>query len=321
MVKRNIYFNLLWNSIDFIPSIKSKEEGMPMNQNDSETLRNTLPPKFIGAAFMLLWAFTFSTAMAFAKTLSPEVDSVTVLFMRYFFGLVFFSPFILQSGFKGFTTSRPTLHIIRVIALGIAVTCTYFAYRNLPLALATSIGMTGPLFTTILAMLLLKDKVPLSKWALILLGHVGVIIAVRPHEMAITIVVWVALLANLFAACSIICVKLLSRTESTFTIMLYANTATTFMAGLIVFSFWKTPGLHDILTLMAVGAFGVFSQFCSVTALRYANPSFLAPFEYTRLCFAIPVGFIFFEEIPNLWVILGSLIIIAATYGLTRVEQ
>lgn len=304
-----------------------------MNQSDAqavnsigplshlETLKNRLPPKLIGATFMLLWALSFSTAMAFAKTLSSDVDSVMVLFMRYFFGLIFFSPFIIKAGVKGFVTSRPLLHMTRVITLGIAVGCTYFAYRNLPLALATSIGMTGPLFTTVLAMLLLKDEVSLLKWSLILLGYAGVIVTVRPHEMGISIGVWVALAANLFAALSIICVKLLTRTESTFTIMLYVNTATTFIAGLVALVFWKMPSTSDLLSLIAVGGFGVFSQFCTVTALRFANPSFLAPFEYTRICFAIPVGFIFFDEIPNIWVIMGSLIIIGATYGLTRVER
>jgi drug/metabolite transporter (DMT)-like permease len=286
-----------------------------------EALKSKLSPKFIGATFMLLWALTFSTAMAFAKTLSPEVDSVIVLFMRYFFGLVFFSPFIIQAGTKGFVTSRPLLHLIRVTTLGIAVACTYFAYRNLPLALATSIGMTGPLFVTVLAILLLKDRVSFTKWTLILIGYVGVIVTVRPHEMSISIGVWAALAANLFAAFSMICVKLLTRTESTFTMMLYANTATTFIAGLVALVLWKTPAMPDILALIAVGGFGVLSQFCNVTAMRHANPSFLAPFEYTRICFAIPVGFIFFDEIPNIWVILGSLIIIGATYALTKVER
>lgn len=284
-------------------------------------LKEKLPSKLMGATFMLLWALSFSTAMGFAKTLSSEVDSVMVLFMRYFFGLIFFSPFIMKAGVKGFVTSRPILHIARIIALGAAVGCTYFAYRRLPLALATSIGMTGPLFTTVLAMILLKDEVRFAKWCLILFGYTGVIVAVRPHEVGISIGVWVALMANLCAAVSIICVKLLTRTESTFTIMLYANTATTFIAGLIAVIFWKTPSLSDLLSLIAVGGFGVFSQYCNVTALRFANPSFLAPFEYTRICFAIPVGFIFFDEVPNMWVIFGSLIIVAATYGLARVER
>lgn len=286
-----------------------------------DILKNKLPPKFIGAGFMLLWALSFSTAMAFAKTLSQEVDSFIVLFMRYFIGLVFFTPFIINVGFKGFMTKRPFLHCVRVLALGSAVACTYFAYRNLPLALATSIGMTGPLFTTLLAILILKERVSLKKWAFILLGYSGVLIAVRPHEMAISIGVWASLMANILAALSNICIKVLTRTERTFTLMLYANTATTFIAGLVAIMVWKTPELPDLLSLIAVGGFGVFSQYCNISALRYANPSFLAPFEYTRICFAIPVGYIFFNEIPHLHVILGSLIIITATYGLVRLEN
>lgn len=291
-----------------------------MSDDRITALTEGVSPKLVGAAFMLLWALSFSSAMAFAKTLSPEVDSIIVLFMRYFFGLIFFSPFVFQAGFKGFITSRPILHVTRVLCVGAAMGCTYYAYRNLPLALATSIGMTGPLFTTVLAMALLKDSVSLPKWTLIILGYLGVIVMVRPHEMPISIGVWVELLANLFAAFSIICVKLLSRTESTLTIMLYANTATTFIAGLLVLGVWKTPEPQDLMALMAIGALGVFSQYCSVTALRYANPSYLAPFEYTRLIFAIPVGYLFFHELPTLWTLFGSLMIIGATYGLTRLE-
>jgi drug/metabolite transporter (DMT)-like permease len=291
-----------------------------MGLNLIDYVTKTFPPKLIGATFMLLWAFSFSTAMAVAKTLSPDVDSIIVLFMRFFFGLVFFSPFALKAGFKGFTTSRPLLHLLRVILVGLAVACTYYAYRNLPLALATSIGMSAPLFTTVLSILLLKDDVSLTKWFLILMGYFGVLVMVQPHELPISLGVWVEIAANLFAASGLICTKLLSKTEKTFTIMLYANTFTTLISGLLVLYVWKTPLPQDMLALMAIGALGVFSQYCSVTALKYANPSFLAPFEYTRMCFAIPVGFIFFEEVPTPWIILGSFIIIAATYGLTKLE-
>lgn len=269
---------------------------------------------------MLLWALSFSSAMAFAKALSPEVDCIVILFMRYFFGLIFFSPFIFRVGLTGFATKRLPLHLIRVIFVGIAMGCTYYAYRNLPLALATSIGMTGPLFTTLLSLLILKDSVSFSKWCLILFGYFGVIVMVRPHEMPISLGVWVELLANFFASLVIICTKLLSRTESTTTIMLYTTTATTFFGGLVAISVWKMPALHDLIILMTVGAFGVFSQFSYVSALKYANPSYLAPFEYTRLCFAVPVGYFFFQEVATFWTFLGSFMIIGATYGLTRLE-
>lgn len=291
-----------------------------MTENLTLTLESRVSPKLIGAGFMLLWALSFSTAMAFAKTLSQEIPSLMILFMRYFFGLVFFSPFVVSAGIKGFTTSRPILHVTRVLCVGVAMACTYYAYRHLPLALATSIGMTGPLFTTLLSMLVLKDSVSMPKWGLILFGYLGVIVMVRPHELPISTGVWVELLANLFAALSIVCVKLLSRTESTFTIMLYANTLTTFFAGLLALTIWQTPSTYDIIALIFIGALGVFSQFCSVTSLRYANPSYLAPFEYTRMCFAIPVGYLLFGEVPTLWILAGSIMIIGATYGLTRLE-
>lgn len=277
-------------------------------------------PKLIGAGFMLLWALSFSTAMSLAKTLSPDINSLIILFMRYFFGLIFFSPFVISAGFKGFTTSRPLLHLTRVTCVGVSMACAYYAYRHLPLALATSIGMTGPLFTTVLAMIFLRESISYQKWSLIVCGYLGVLVMVRPHEVSIAFGVWVELLANLFAAFSIICVKLLSRTESTLTIMLYANTVTTFVAGLVAFSIWQTPSSQDLMVLMAVGMVGVLSQYCSVTALKYANPSYLAPFEYTRMCFAIPVGYLIFGEVPTFWTLLGSLMIMGATYKLTRLE-
>ncbi|MBL8675961.1 MAG: DMT family transporter [Alphaproteobacteria bacterium] len=291
-----------------------------MIENRLAILSTSVSPKLIGAGFMLLWALSFSTAMAIAKCLSPEVDSIMLLFMRYFFGLVFFSPFVLQSGIKSFATTRPFLHLLRVISVVAAMGCTYYAYRHLPLALATSIGMTGPLFTTVISYIILKDNVSLPKWGLILIGYFGVLVMVRPHEMDVSFGVWVELFANLFAALTIVCTKILSRTEKTLTIRFYTNTVTTLLTVLVVLGIWKTPALSDMLTLMGSVAMCVFSQFCSVSALKYANPSFLAPFEYTRLCFAIPVGYLIFQETPTWWSIAGSFIIVGATYGLTRLE-
>ncbi len=291
-----------------------------MSENRTAAISFVVSPKLLGAGFMILWAICFSSAMAFAKALSPEVDSLIILFMRYFFGLIFFAPFLARTGVKGFETKRPLLQFLRAIFVCIAMGCTYYAYRHLPLALATSIGMTGPLFTTILAMLILKDTVSLPKWVLIMFGYVGVIVMVRPHEAPISLGVWVELLANLFAALAIICTKVLTRTDNTVTIMFYTTLGTTLLAILLAGTVWKTPSYDDLLILAVIGAFGVLSQYCYITALKYGDPSFLAPFEYTRLCFAVPVGFLFFQEIPTLWTLLGTAMIIGATYGLTRLE-
>lgn len=269
---------------------------------------------------MLLWALSFSMALTLAKKLSPELPTLMVICMRFTFGLLFFSPFVMRVGWKGFHTSRPLFQILRSFCTVCAVGCTYYACRNLPLALATSIGMAGPLFTALLSMLILKDHVSFGKWGCILVGYLGVIVMVRPHEMEVSFAVWIEILANIFAGLSSICVKILSRTDSVLTIMLYMNTVTAFLIGLLAYWVWVPVSFPDFLLLIAIGGCGLLSQFGSTSALRYADPSYLAPFEYTRMCFAIPVGYFFFQETPSFWMLGGTLMIIGATYGLTRIE-
>lgn len=285
-----------------------------------DRLQGFLPPKLIGALCMLLWALSFSTAMAFAKTLDPDTSSVMVVFMRCAFGLMFFLPLSLTDREASFKTNRPLLHAFRAVIMCCAMACTYYAYRNLPIALASSIGMTGPLFTTLLAIIILKDDVSWKKWGVILLGYSGVLVMIRPDVGEVPTAVWIEILGNIFAAIAIITVKIMTRTENTFAIMFYSNVTVTALAGIGALYAWELPKPDDIIALCAIGGFGILSQYCSVTAQRFANPSFLAPFEYTRLIFAIPVGLIFFEEIPTFWMLLGSAIIILATFLLTRME-
>jgi drug/metabolite transporter (DMT)-like permease len=78
--------------------------------------------------------------------------------------------------------------------------CTYYTYRNLPVAFATSIGMSGALFTTILSRIILKDHVTALKWLLIIIGYLGVIVLVNPTSYVIDIAIITSLVANLIAS-------------------------------------------------------------------------------------------------------------------------
>lgn len=291
-----------------------------MKESTTDILTKFMPPKLVGAMFMLLWALAFSTAMSLAKTLSPDTPSLVIVFLRCLFGLMFFMPVAILNKRTSFQTKRPILHFMRIVFVCSSMACTYYAYRHLPLGLATSLGMTAPLITAMMAIIVLGDHVSWKKWLIIVLGYSGVLIMVRPDAGEISPAVWIEILANVLAACSILTVKVMTRTESTLTIMLYANVATTALAGFAVLTVWELPKYDDVIALVAIGGLGVFSHYCSATALRYAKPSFLGPFEYTRMCFAIPVGYVFFDEMPTWSMLVGSLVIIAATTLLTRLE-
>ena len=276
--------------------------------------------KLRGIAWSLFGSVCFTTAMSLAKLLDPSVTGAVLVFFRCLFGLIFFLPFLFKEGTKNLKTKRPLLHFLRVLFTCSAIACTYYGYRNLPLAMATSLGFTAPLMTTALAILVLKEVVTFKKWALIIIGYLGVLVIVHPSDFVINNAVYVLLLANLFASSSVICGKKLTATESTISMMFYVNVISIILSGSAAYFMWVTPSMHDIIILFFLGLMGVMAQFCYIRSLQNANPSFLAPFEYSRLIIAIPIGFLIFSELPTLWTLVGGGIIIAATLLITRME-
>jgi drug/metabolite transporter (DMT)-like permease len=275
---------------------------------------------YYGIMFSLCGSLCFTTAMSIAKLLDPSVKGAVLVFIRCLFGLIFFLPFLIKSGVQTLKTQRPFLHILRVTFTCLSITCTYYGYRNLPLAMGTAIGFTAPLMTTALAILILKENVTLTKWLLIITGYLGVLVIVQPTEFRLNDAVYILLLANLFASLSLICAKKLTATESTVNIMFYVNVISTILSGIAASFVWFTPSLPDCGLLMLLGLFGVLAQFCYVKSLQHSAPSFLAPFDYSRLIIAVPIGFILFSEMPTLWTIFGAAIIIAATLFVTRLS-
>ena len=277
--------------------------------------------KIKGAVLATLAALSLSLSMTLARQLDKEIPTSLIVFVRSCFGLLFFIPFVIKNRTQSFKTSKLWLHILRACFTVCAMLCTYYTYRHLPVAFSTSLGMTGALFTTILSTIILKDRIGKWKWAVIFIGYAGVILVIRPTSYILDFAIITALLANILASCSIISAKILSRTDSTITIMLYSNIGITIFSAML-----NSYGLHmlemrDIIILAGTGLLGITTQLCSMTALKFCQPSYLAPFEYTRMFFAVLIGFFIFSEIPNTYTIIGSIIIIGSTYLLTCIEK
>ena len=271
--------------------------------------------------WMLMWAFSITLAVSFAKGLDSEISGFILVFFRCSFGFLFTVHFIFSEGLEKLKTRRFPLHFLRMFFNATGLVCTYYAYRHLPLAEATAIGFTEPLVTIILAAVILKDKLTLAKWIGLIGGYIGVFIIASPHTMVINNAFYVLLLANFFASSSLICTKILSKTDSTIAILTYTNIMSILIAGFVALPYWKTPDLYNALLMVGVSFCGIISQFSYVKALKVGDPSFLAPFEYTRLLMAIPIGIMFFSETPSLRVFVGAGIIAFATYVLAKLER
>lgn len=284
------------------------------------------------ALFILGWSSFYVLSMTLNKFVSKETPTAIIVFYRIFIALIWLSPIIVKNGGVHLLRSKiPHLHIMRGILTALTTGCTYYAYRYLPLGTATAIGMSGPLFISLMAVLFLHEKLTLKKILCILSGYVGVLIIVKPGSVNLSTDLNLALIAavagNLLIAGHVILLKVVSKTDSTLTILFY-NTLVPLLCwgGYILtdtnlYQCCYTIPLRDLQFLIGIGLAGLSLQFCYTKAMTFEDASFVSPLEYIRIVVAIPLGYFIFNEILNLYVMIGAAVIIASTYSLLRIEQ
>lgn len=278
---------------------------------------SSLAPPVTGAVFAVSSALSLSISMSIIKTLSSDISTSLVVFMRTSFGLLFFFPFLIKNYKQLFKTSKLLIHLLRITISVSAMLCTYYTYRHLPLGFATSLGMTGPLFTTLISIIFLQEHIDKYKWLLLIIGYLGAILIIKPHNFTLDFAIITSLLANILAGISIVLVKILSKHDSTITIMGYSTIGVCLAAAALNYNGWQIIELQDIIKLAIIAFLGFCAQYFSITAVKHTSPSFTAPFEYIRLLFSFFIGFFVFNEFPDDYTILGSLIIVGATYAIT----
>jgi drug/metabolite transporter (DMT)-like permease len=272
--------------------------------------------------WILNWSLMHTLLMSCAKAVNPDLNIFTMVFVRAVFGVVFLLPLMHGTGWKKtFVTKNLKLQLVRAVIVLFALASSYYAYRNLVLNLATSIGFTQPLIITILALLFLGERVRYGQWLALMIGYGGVFCFVNPFSATFDPTIFVALLANLFSSTAIILTKVLSRTDKNITIMSYSYVGLLLISGILVMNFWVTPKFFDLVILFAMGGLGTLSQYSYITALKYGNASFVAPFEYSRLVIAIPIGYFVFGEGMSWITIVGAVVIIFSNLYIARQKE
>ena len=152
-----------------------------------------------------------------------------------------------------------------------------------------------------------------------LVGFGGVIIMTRPGG-EIEFATFVALGGAVLVAFVVIIVKILSRTDNPTTLIFYSSAIAAMMAAVPAFLFWQQPTLTELGLLMAMGLVGVSAQTCFIRGYSTGEATALAPLDYTRLIFAALAGYLFFQDVPDIWTISGAVVIVGSTLYITQRE-
>lgn len=271
------------------------------------------PPRLLrGLAWMLLAAFASSVMNGCIRHVSAEVHAFEIAFFRNVFGLAVLAPLLLRGRGAGLRTGRLGLHALRGLLNAVAMLSFFLALGTTPLATVAALGFTSPLFATLLAAVVLKERVGPRRAVGVLLGFAGALVVLRPGVGVVSPGALLVLLSSAAWAAALIDIKLLARTESSLTITVYAGLFLTPITLVAAVPFWSWPGGEALLWLALVGGLGSLTQLAIAQAFHEAEASQVLPADFTKLPWAAAVGLAFYGEVPDLFTILGGGLICAS---------
>jgi drug/metabolite transporter (DMT)-like permease len=268
-----------------------------------------------GIALRLLTALLLAVMFALVKLASTRgVNVVESLFYRQCGSAVAATAFVtVGPGFDSLKTHRVWAHVGRM-ALGVtAMGLNFVAFILLPLAEATTIGFSVPIFSVILAALMLHEPTGKWRWGAVAVGFAGVLLIVQPGSGDVPLVgASVALVAALLTASVTIVIRRLGATERAATTVFWFAVSSLVPLGLLMPWF---AGNHDLASwgiLAGMAVAGGLAQLTLTGALRLAPVALIMPMDYTSLLWAVLLGSWLFGELPSPWTWVGAPIIIAS---------
>jgi drug/metabolite transporter (DMT)-like permease len=277
------------------------------------------------AALGIFWkvasAFVFTLMLMLVKLTAERVPVGELLFARNLFGLI---PVVVVVAWTGhlhdaLKTKNIGGHVRRSVFGMISMGLWFAALERLSFPEATAIVYAAPLMMVVLAATVLGETVRIYRWTAVAVGFVGVIIILVPQieegfdiaNNAAALGAILALASAAFMSVTSIFVRQLATKEPTITIVLYFLLAGSGVS-LLTAPTWVLPSLTDFAVLVLIGILGGIGQLLLTQAYHHAEASLIAPFEYTSMIWVILIGYFVFSEIPSVYVLVGSAIVIGS---------
>jgi drug/metabolite transporter (DMT)-like permease len=274
-----------------------------------------------GIIFANLSVLTFTLMDAIIKDVSRVFPTGEIIFFRNLFA---FLPLLLYVWLRGERLNLRTRNVWgHVMRGGFGVTSMFFlfySYQVLPLSDAIALGLSGPIFVTVLSVPILGEHVGWRRWSAVIVGFIGVVIMTRPGPGVFDVdAIW-PLLGAVFYAFAMISIRRLGSSEPSSTIVFYFS-AFSVLASLVTIPFgrfdprfaWVMPqGFWSCVELFAIGLLGGTAQILLTNAYQRARASVVSPFDYTALVYGFILAWVFFQEVPDGFLIVGGLIVVAS---------
>ena len=259
---------------------------------------------------------------AIAKTLTADYNPIQILFLRNIIALPIAILIALKMGGRtALISHRPAAHLLRGALWICAATLFFTGLSLMGLAEATALVFIMPVFVTAISALVLREQVGWRRWTAVLVGFVGVLVVVRPGSGAFQAASLLPIATAFVYAMLMLSARFVDPRESVWTLMLYLTGAGALISALAMPFVWVQPHAEDIWLFLGVALFGTIGITLITQAFRLAPAAVVAPFDYTALLWATLLGWLLWDEIPDMATYVGAAIIIASGIAIVLRER
>ena len=274
----------------------------------------------IGIIFAIIAYFSFSILDAVQKTAVVHYSIFQLLFIKYTFVLLLSLIEAKRANNTNFYRSNNLkLQIIRSLLSILESGFFVLSFKYLSLASAHSIGALAPIIIVALSVFILNEKVSIKIWVAIFVGFIGVLIIIRPASEVFSVNSFIPLLAAFFLGLYQIATKKITEYDSSEVSLFYSSLVGIVVTSIMAYNFWQPLNFNSLYFFAPIGLFFSLGLYFQILALKNARASIIQPFHYTLIFWAIIFGFFFYDDVPDLFTIIGAIII--TTSGIFVINQ
>ena len=269
------------------------------------------PSNAKAAAWMAGWLTLMLVLLVAGREATRELNVFQIMELRSLIGLVMLYPLIhMNGGLIGMKTSRPFTHIGRNVIHYAAQYGWFLALTLIPLAQVVAIEFTMPIWTALLAVSFLGERLNLWKILAIVLGLVGVVIIVQPGVAQVSPGQLIMVAAAMGFGIAIVMVKSLTRTDAAVVIIFWMLVIQSVIGFVPAGIYWRWPSAHVWPWIVVIAFCGTYSHYCFTQAMRYADATVVVPMDFLRVPLSAAVGWLIYSERLDAATVLGAALIL-----------
>lgn len=261
--------------------------------------------------------FCFVAVTALVKYMGPRLPPVEMAFLRYLLGLVFLIPAVRSLRQAHLTKRQWGLFGIRGLVHGGGVMLWFYAMVRIPIADVTAMNYLAPVYVTIGAALFLGETLAFRRIMAVLMALVGAVIILRPGFREISSGHFAMLGAAVVFGGSYLTAKVMADEVKPAVVVAMLSIFVTLVLTPFAIMQWVTPTVGDLALLFCVACFAVAGHYTMTLAFAAAPLTVTQPVTFSQLVWAVLVGYLFFDETIDIWVVIGGLVILGSVVFIT----